>query len=107
MSDSVPVIVALAADLYVAMHSKPIREQFPDTKVWEYEWTHDAIPYRIRLNGTGEENDGIEPFGLHIFGNGWPIFMGNPAGGIVGMTTEAELVDTLQKELQRAVSVSN
>lgn len=97
MIEKVPLIVTLAADLYTALHSKPIREQFPDTKVWEYEWTCDGIPYRILLNGTGEQNYGIEPFGLHIYGNGWPVFVGNPAGGCVAMTTEDELVDALRK----------
>lgn len=97
MIEKVPLIVSLACDLYLALHSKPIREQFPDTKIWEYEWTHEGTPFRIRQNGIGEENDGIEPFGLHIFGNGWPVFVGNPAGGCVAMTTEGELVDVLQR----------
>lgn len=96
MIEQIPLIVSLASDLYVALHSKPIREQFPATKIWEHEWMHEGTPFRVRLNGTGDENDGIEPFGLHIFGNGWPVFVGNPAGGCVAMTTEDELVDALQ-----------
>lgn len=31
--ESVPVIVAMTAELYVALHSKSIREQFPETKI--------------------------------------------------------------------------
>lgn len=57
------------------------------------------------MNGTGERNDDLDPFGMQIFGNGWPVFVGDPGGGCVALITEDELVDVIQKELQRATVV--
>lgn len=101
MIETIPTVVALSADMYLALHSKPIREHFPATKIWEYEWQHEGKPFSIRTNGAGEENDGLQPFGTQIFGNGWPVFFGDPSGGCVAMIEESELVDVLQKEIQR------
>lgn len=97
--DSIPVLFSVACDMYLALHTKSIRDQFPETKLWKHEWVHDGRPFTMRVNGIGDDNDGLEPFGMQIFGNGWPIFVGNPAGGAVAMITEDELVNILKSEM--------
>lgn len=97
--DRIPALFVVASDIYLALHTNPIREQFPETRLWEYEWVHDGKPFSLRMNGIGDHNDGLEPFGMQIFGNGWPVFVGNPAGGAVAMITEGELIDVLMAEL--------
>src|SRR5690606_36734581 len=69
-----PEALVAIAELHQALGRPPL-----NGGIGEYEFG----PWKVRLNGAGEDQDGIPPFTASIEFNGWPAGLIDPAGGVI------------------------
>lgn len=88
-------------DLAVAANAVPLKE-----KLWVYEIPAEKL--EIRVNGFSETRDGIDPFRAHVYWNGWPFAVLDPAGGsFCGSPTgesamdENKFIEAVRTEIKR------
>jgi len=72
--NGLPEALAVIAELHDALGLPPL-----NGAIGEYQFAE----WRVRLNGAGEEQDGIPPFTASIEFNGWPAGLIDPAGGVI------------------------
>lgn len=103
--DSIPTVLALAADLYCLLHDRPLKDVHP--ACWEFV----AGEYVFAQNGRGEEVEGgpadgmrcdVPPYSLGVWRNGWLVGFADAGGGILASGTEDEICDALGAAIKAA-----
>lgn len=95
--NGLPEALAVIAELHDALGRPPL-----DGAIGVYEFGD----WRVRLNGDGEEQDGIPPFTASIEFNGWPAGLVDPAGGVIAageLANEDTFIEAARAEIARVM----
>lgn len=90
-----PEALVAIAELHQALGRPPL-----NGAIGEYQFAE----WHVRLNGAGEEQDGIPPFTASIEFNGWPAGLIDPAGGVIAageLANEDTFIAAARAEIAR------